>query len=244
VFRLIGCDVPSRFDWRTRSIEPERLDGPDFSGPELVRALRDIARFNRWLGGHRSLIRGVKYALTRLPQRPLTVVDIGCGSGDGLRALSRWSSVHGVAFELHGLDANPAVIEVARSLSLSFPNVRYHQGDAFGDALTALQPDIVIANQFLHHFSSLELASRIPQVLSQTKAFVVSDLHRHRLAHLGFDLLARLFGASPVALHDGKVSIRRGFTRAEFETLTAALDCKHFDLNWSFPFRFELVLLR
>lgn len=226
-----------------RSTEPELLDSADFRGVELERALRDIARFNRWLGGNRSLISGVRRALRILPQRPLTVVDVGCGGGDGLRALARWSVTRGVGLNLHGIDSNPSVIEVARRESRAFPGITFVVGDAFGSDVQMLKPDIVIANQFLHHFTSGELQRQLPKLLCGARALVVTDLHRHALAHTGFGVLAKLFRASEIALHDGQVSIRRGFTREELLQLTQPLALSHRSIVWACPFRFEVVLV-
>ncbi len=185
----------------------------------------------------------VKHAIACIPSRPLTVVDIGCGSGDGLRALARWGKASGVALELIGLDANPAVINVARDASQSEPQITYLVEDAFGPGLRTLHADIIVANQFLHHFTTEELHGRLPALIHSAQVLAISDLHRHAFAHAGFNLLARLLRAGPVALHDGKVSIRRGFTRRELEELTHPLATSHKSIDWRVPFRFEMVLV-
>lgn len=227
----------------TRSTEPEQLDNSDFWGFELDHALRDLERFNRWLGGNRSIIRAVERAIPFCPQRrPLTVIDIGCGSGDGLRALARWGSQHSVPLHLIGLDANPAVIDIARRDSRYEPNISYVVGDAFGETLERVNPDIVVANQFFHHFTQSELEARLPELLRRTRVLVISDLHRSALAHAGFDIISRVLNASPLARHDGLVSIRRGFTRSDLERLVTRLRLRHQAIDWSF-FRYELLLV-
>jgi SAM-dependent methyltransferase len=185
----------------------------------------------------------VRRALSWLPHRTLTVVNLGCGSGDGLRTLAGFSATHGIDLKLFGLDANPHVIDIARRESSAFSGIKFVVGDAFGAELEALQPDIVIANQFFHHIPSAAIEAHLPKLLQKTHAIVITDLHRHVVAHTGFGLLARLLGASPLALHDGQVSIRRGFTRAELERLTERLGLAHRSIVWAFPFRFEVVLV-
>lgn len=230
--------------WRrlaARSTEPEQLDNCDFWSFELDHALRDLERFNRWLGGNRSLVRALRRALPFCPQRPLTVVDIGCGSGDGLRVLARWGSRQAIPLRLFGVDANPAVIDIARRASRDEPTISYVVGDAFGTTLERLNPDVVVANQFFHHFTQAELEARLPQLLRRTRVLVISDLHRSALAHAGFGIISRLLNASTLARHDGLVSIRRGFTRAEWQGLLARLPLRHQTIDWSF-FRHELLL--
>jgi SAM-dependent methyltransferase len=233
----------TRFDWASRSSESEHLDSSDFCGIELAHALCDLERFNHWLGGNRSVIRAIRRALALLPKRPLTVVDIGCGSGDALRALAKWSAAQSIPLRLYGLDANPSVIELARNRSRHVPNISYVVGDAFGPELRSLEPDIVVANQFFHHFPSSALEEHVPSLLRHTRALVISDLHRSVVAHAGFGVLARLLNASPLAIHDGLVSIRRGFRRPELEALVAGVPHARRFIHWAFPFRYELVLM-
>lgn len=228
----------------SRSTEPEWLDDLNISGPQLEESLRDLELFNRYLGGHRALLRGVERALPWLPQRRLRLVDIGCGRGDGLRALSRWSRKKGVALDLVGLDANGATIEQARKQSHDFPEIRYVTGDAFGADLQRLQPDLVTASLIFHHFSTATLAERLPRLLEHAPAIVVADLHRHRVAHASFRALTKVLRNCPMTRHDGAVSIRRAFTREELTELIAPLDLRHWSIHWSFAFRYELLLVR
>lgn len=226
-----------------RSTEHEWLDDADVGGPVLHRNLRELESLNRLLGGHTSLIRGLRRALLWLPQRPLRVVDVGCGSGDGLRALSAWGRRSQVPLQLLGIDSNPEIISFARAQSADYGDVAYRQGDAFGDLLHSLRPDLVVASLFCHHFGSDVLAPWLARTVRYARAVVLSDLQRHPLAHAGFRALTRLTRASPMTRHDGAVSIRRGFTRSELEQLVEPLEVKHASIHWSFAFRYEVLLV-
>ena len=105
------------------------------------------------------------------------------------------------------------------------------------------QRSVVIANQFLHHFTPQALQAHLPGLVANTRVLLISDLHRHPVAHAGFRAAARLFRASPIAYHDGLVSIRRGFTRSELEALIAVLSVRHSFIEWCFPFRYEVALI-
>lgn len=227
----------------TRSNELEWLDDLGIQGPDLEQSLRDLELFNQYLGGHRALLRCLSRALPWLPQRRLRLVDIGCGRGDGLRVIARWATKHHIPLELIGLDANPATLDEARKQSKGFPEIQYVAGDAFGATLRDLTPDVVTASLFFHHFTTPALAERLPQLLRCTRALVVADLHRHVLAHASFRALTKVLGSCPMTRHDGAVSVRRAFTRAELQSLIKPLPLRHVAIHWSFAFRYEVLLV-
>lgn len=228
----------------TRSSEREWLDDLNISGPQLQAGLRELELSNRYLGGHRALLRCLQRARPWLPARRLRLVDIGCGRGDGLRAIARWGQRNGVELELVGLDANEATIREAREHSRDRREIRYVAGDAFGAALRDLEPDVVTASLIFHHFTTVEIAEFLPYLMTQTPILVVSDLHRHPVAHAGFRALTKVLGASPMTRHDGAVSIRRAFTRDDWAQLIAPLHLRHASIHWSFAFRYEVLLVR
>ncbi|MFD9959850.1 class I SAM-dependent methyltransferase [Amycolatopsis sp. NPDC058986] len=68
------------------------------------------------------------------PGAPLRVLDIGCGTADGLRLLRHAADgespvAAGLALDYVGLDADAAMVETARSLYPE-PGVRFVEGDA------------------------------------------------------------------------------------------------------------------
>lgn len=229
---------------RERSNEAEWLDDVAVEPALLERNLLELERLNRLLGGHRSLLRVFKRALNFVPQRPLRLVDIGCGGGDGLRRIDDWCSSRGIKAEFVGLDLNPTVLETARSLSKHHPRIRFVQADAFDGTLAALSPDITTATLFCHHIPEASLSTRLATLLQASRAVVISDLHRHAIAHAGFRALARAARLSAMTRHDGAVSIRRGFKRHELEQLVAAQTASHTSIEWAFAFRYEVLLVR
>jgi SAM-dependent methyltransferase len=228
----------------TRSSETEWLDEAAIDRDALDCNLRQLETLNRVLGGHQSLVRCFIRARRHLPTGRLRVVDVGCGSGDGLRVLSTFSRHHKLDVDLVGLDLNAEIIETARARSAGFPNIRYIQADAFGGTLEALSPDLTVATLFCHHFPSDALRTKVDQLFGASRALVISDLHRHPIAHAAFRGIGHLFHLSPMTRHDGAVSIRRGFTRRELEELVAPLGARHTSIRWAFAFRYEVLLAR
>jgi ubiquinone/menaquinone biosynthesis C-methylase UbiE len=62
----------------SRTLRPELLETADETLAD--RNLLDIARINRWFGGHRALVRVLKGLAPR--GKPFSVLDVGAGSGD------------------------------------------------------------------------------------------------------------------------------------------------------------------
>ena len=79
-------------DLSRRSTETEWLDGADASPEELALVLRDLARFNGAMLGHWPVIDWLRRASKDArKEKALTLVDVGCGYGDLLRAIRRWA---------------------------------------------------------------------------------------------------------------------------------------------------------
>ena len=98
-------------DLSRRSAESEWLDGADASPDELALVLRDLARFNGAMLGHWPVIDWLRRATRDAPKKTaLTLVDVGCGYGDLLRAIRRWARKRDLTIRLIGLDFAMKVI--------------------------------------------------------------------------------------------------------------------------------------
>src|SRR6201995_3601155 len=94
-------------DFRRRSHEHEWLDRDDIDPAELRTVLHDIARFNTAFFGHSPILRW----LGRVPRGEKsgsgpTILDVGCGYGDLLRAIRRWANKRDLNPKLLGVDHN------------------------------------------------------------------------------------------------------------------------------------------
>src|ERR1044071_1122176 len=104
------------FNSSRRSAQTEILDGP-VSTTDLAEILRDLARFNGVMQGHRPVLRWLDRAVKDVPrEQVLTRLDIGCGYGDLLRAIHDWARKRGRSLRLIGIDLSAQVIDVARSV--------------------------------------------------------------------------------------------------------------------------------
>ena len=83
---LVAGRQPPVFSRAQRSAQTEILDGRVDSA-ELARILADLARFNGAMLGHWPLLHWLARVVKDTPAgEPLTLLDIGCGYGDLLRA--------------------------------------------------------------------------------------------------------------------------------------------------------------
>ena len=88
-------------DTRERSEQTELMDDLEMSGNLLINTLDKIAGINKWLGGNKASISGVKTLIKNHPKnKSISIVDLGCGNGDMLRELAEFGRTEGYRFKL------------------------------------------------------------------------------------------------------------------------------------------------
>jgi 2-polyprenyl-3-methyl-5-hydroxy-6-metoxy-1,4-benzoquinol methylase len=228
--------------FENRSQEFEIMDDMTMEGIELRRTLDLLASINLWLGGNSLTLDGVKKILRSHPkERPVRIVDLGCGNGDMLRQLQKFGTRSGYSFELLGIDANPASIAYAEELSAGLPNVGFRTVNIFSKEFEQLEYDIAIATLFMHHFSDGEITKLVTEIKQRSQMGVlINDLHRSEMAYALFWLISLFFG-NEVARNDGLVSIRKAFRRSDLEMYAEQIPGKS-RINWRWAFRYQLII--
>lgn len=235
-----------RRDFAKRGEDPEWLDGADLDSQQLAAVLRDLARFNTAMLGRYPIERWLRKAIRghRL-RRPLRLVDAGCGYGDLLRAIRRWADRHGLPISLLGLDMNPQTIRIARAATAPREQIDF----AVADALDFHPPepvDLLVSSLLAHHLGD-EQITRLLRWMETTArlGWLVCDLHRHKLPYHVIGFAGKLTRLHPMVIHDGRISVTRALTRAEWnERLDAAgLACEAVTVRW-FLFRWLIGRLR
>jgi len=111
----------------------------------LALVLRDLAWFNGAMLGHRPVIDWLRRATKDAPKETaLTLVDVGCGYGDLLRAIRRWARKRGLTIRLIGLDLSCETIRIAQT-SPTMPTNRLLRMDVF-DFAPPLPIDFVVSS--------------------------------------------------------------------------------------------------
>ena len=233
-------------DLSRRSTQAEWLDGGNLDPAELALVLRDLARFNAAMLGHRPVIGWLKRAVKNAPRdRSLTLVDVGCGYGDLLRAIRRWARKCGLSIRLIGLDLSRETIAIARTATSDADEIDYQVADVF--AYRPAEPvDFVVSSLLTHHLSDA-MIEKFLQWMEATaqRGWLVYDLQRHFVPHFFIGLMGRLTRLHRIVIHDGRVSVARSLTRAEWDEriVWAGVPREAVTLRW-FLFRYVIGRLQ
>ena len=227
---------------KQRTDKEELMDDFSIGGDLLRDTLDKLEKINRWLGGNKVTVNGLKALLKNHPkEQKITIVDIGCGHGDILRDVAKFGRKEGYKFKLIGVDANSAAIDYANELSMEYPELSFKTQDIFYKDFKSETFDVVIATLFLHHFKEEQLVSFLKNTIKQTKiGMVVNDLHRHTLAYYLF-LLLSIFISNKMIIEDGLTSVLRGFKRDDLEKISSKINVTP-QISWKWAFRFLWII--
>ena len=192
----------------------EILDDP--ATPADVRALSmaDLVRSNAWFGGAAPVVHAIRSLRASLPKH-VVVLDVGTGLAEIPDRVRSELLASGVRPRMVGVDAAESVARAARA---RLGNALV--GDAMRLPLRHKCADVVTCSQLLHHFEWDAARSVLAELHRVSRGWVVvADLRRSWLAAAGFWFASIALGFHPVTRHDGVVSVLRGFTVQELETL-------------------------
>lgn len=184
-------------------LSAETLELLEPADPRLLCPRRDLARVHAAM--RQSAI--MADALAPLPA-PRLLADLGGGDGRFLlgvarRMARRWPGVQAII-----LDQQDGVSPETRA---GFAALGWHCDVLRGDIFKIFQrhaPDIVTANQFLHHLEESALTRLLAKVAAHAGAFVACEPRRGHFALLGARVVGRAGDTVP---HDAVVSVRSGF---------------------------------
>lgn len=229
-------------DFSVRSRLPEMMDADDLPAATYADVVAELARVNTV-----TLARLPTLAWLEKATRGMTgfsLVDVGFGHGDMLRAIAKWAKRRGLEARLTGVDLNPKSAPAAIAATDPSLGIRYVTGDA---ADLGLAPDFIVSSLVAHHMEDAELVGFLRWMeATATRGWFVNDLHRHPIAWAGFRLLAGVFGWHPIVRHDGALSVRRAFVRGDWEVLLAAAGLAQppVVVRWHLPFRWGVGRLK
>jgi SAM-dependent methyltransferase len=218
-------------DLSDRSLEPEWLD-QGVGEEETLRNLADLRTVNRWLGAREALLAAVR---DHLPPGG-RLLDVGCASADVPAFLLE--RLRGPVLAV-GVDVRILHLRGAAS------TVRLVVGDIHRPPFPEAAFDVVTASLVLHHFDDPALADLLRGLYRLAgRALVVSDLHRGAVPLLFGRLVFPLLFRSRVSVHDGLVSIRRGFRPEELRRAFEEAGLPHVQIRRRFPYRLLAVAAR
>ncbi len=144
-----------------------------------------------------------------------TLLDVGIGSGDIALAARAAARRLDIDLKAIGLELNPTAARIASAAGV--PTI---VADGSALPLGPRSVDVVVASQVLHHLPR-PVAVRWIATLDRIarRAVVLADLRRSRVAMAGVWAASVGLAMSGVTRHDAVVSVKRGYTKAEFDEM-------------------------
>lgn len=216
------------------------MDRPQPVSAELERDLRNLRQLNRWFGSY-SLIESFLRRWIN-PGPPLRILDVATGSADIPRLVADHARHVGADVRIDALDQQPATLEVAKKLSVDYPNISFIEGNIL-EWQTSEPYDMVLCTLALHHFSESDAVRVLRRCRDLSRKFVlVSDLRRGWVGTIGVHLLTATIFREPMTKFDGRLSVARAFSFAELGELAKQAGWKNFGQQ-SFKFARQAIWL-
>ncbi|NEC03128.1 class I SAM-dependent methyltransferase [Streptomyces anulatus] len=137
--------------------------------PRLLRALDRFHATHPW--DHNAHYH--RWILRRLPGRFTGALDVGSGSGDLARLLATRAEA------VHGIDADPAIVERARERTAPGAPVAFSVGDALEDVPSGSY-DVITCVATIHHLPFGEALTHFRRHLAPGGTLIVVGLYRPR----------------------------------------------------------------
>jgi SAM-dependent methyltransferase len=225
----------------SRSDQKELLDELNIPKQLLHKNLRELDILNRATGGHAISLKGIGQLINDR-DRVYEIVDLGCGSGDSLKAIANWARKHKFKVSLTGVDMNADAISYLNRHCSQYPEISGFTGDYLDYMNQVKTVDIVLCSLFCHHLNDTEILSLFECFKDKAKVgFVINDLKRNRMAYYSAWLFTRIFNGTKLARNDGPVSVLRGFQYKELDKLLSQSGLDSYTISEEWIFRFLIV---
>jgi SAM-dependent methyltransferase len=230
-----------RLDFKHRSHEQEWLDSADIDPAALKAVLHDLARFNTAFFGHRPILKWLGRVFGQTSGSAPTILDVGCGYGDLLRAIRRWSNKRNLKPALFGVDLSPETIRIARDATDRADEIDFTAMDIF-DLPPGQTYDLIVSSLVAHHLSDEKLRDFLVLLERSSKqGWLIYDLQRNRILYEFLGVASRLARLHPMVTKDGQISVLRSLTRDEWTDRIAAagIAVPNVKIRW-FLFRYVI----
>jgi len=215
----------------------EIMDDPGQSEADFSAALDGLETLNRITFAHPPLTRFLDRMVREQGVTRLSLLDVGAGGGDALRAASRWAAKRGVELDAWGLDRSPWA---ERHAIARGTRAGWITSDLF-DLPADRRFDVVTCSLFAHHLEDATLVRFLRWLRAHaTRRWLILDLHRHPIPWAAVWAGTRLMRMHPMVTHDGPVSINRGFKRQDWTRLLGEAEVEA-EVRWVVPFRWAVT---
>jgi SAM-dependent methyltransferase len=111
-----------------------------------------------------------KYVRPHLPSHCEKALEVGCGTGEFTRLLSKH------ARHIFAVDLSPQMIRLARQQSIDYPNIEYATADVMRLSLPFESYDCIISLATLHHLPLEQAVLKMKDALKQGGVLIIHDL--------------------------------------------------------------------
>lgn len=230
-------------DFSKRANEAELMDDLDCKGEVIHQTLKELETINTLLGGNYVTINGIEKLLDRANVKSFSLADLGCGGGDILRLIKRWTIKKNLEARLVGIDANPNIVQEANANTPDSYAIKFESQNIFSQEFRSRSFDIFTGTLFFHHFTNDQLVDFLRQLKTQARTgFVINDIHRHWFAYYSIKWLTQFFSKSPMVQNDGPLSVLRAFKKGELIQIMDAAGIKTYSIRWMWAFRWQLIV--
>jgi len=228
--------------FKQRSGQKELLDNPAIPFEDIKRNMQELNAINTLLGGHKITQKGFAILTKNMsPDTEISVVEIGCGGGDNLRAIQTFANKKKLKIKLTGVDINPECIAYAKQQSAN-KDITFICSD-YKTVSFPQPPHIIFSSLFCHHFTDDELIEMLQwQYQNSSVGFFINDLHRHPLAYYSIKKLTGLFSKSYLVKNDAPISVRRSFIKSDWKKLLQGAHINNYTIRWQWAFRWLIII--
>lgn len=227
----------------------EQIDQCVLPPGEYRQIFAQLERINKWSLNDHLLVRGVRALLPlwtgASSNRPLRIVDLGCGSGNHLKMLTNRLRRKDISCQLIGIDLNPHLLDQGRRMTANYPEITFLEKDIMASDFVLPECDLVISSQFLYRFSDEDLIRFFDQQAECISVgIVMSELQRHPWFRTLFRWTNRILGAHPVVRADGDLALQRTWKQQELSALADRMNSWQPFRQFSYGFRYALMLAK
>jgi ubiquinone/menaquinone biosynthesis C-methylase UbiE len=227
--------------FKQRSHRLEHIDTGNYTAEEYEDCIGELQLVNRWMGDAHTLKATVLREIEAQRLKSFTMLDIGAGSGELLRATATWARQTDRQFRGVGLDLNERMTESILEESERFNEITSVRGDAMQLPFDDAKFDYVICSLFTHHLLDEQVVQVLREMsrVAKRRIFVI-DLHRHPVAYLLYTTLGKIVLHNRLLRHDGALSILRSFKSDELLDLAQRAELRDIGIERHFPYRLVL----
>ncbi len=228
---------------KERSHISEKMDDLSLNGQELNQTLKGLSFINYFLGNITGTRNVVKKVLRKNPNKTIKIIDLGCGSGDNLRAIEKWCNTHKRKVILIGIDGNEHILKYASEKSNTNTNITYLKADILHTDFELPSCDILISSHFMYHFTDDELVLFLKKSTPKiNNAIIFSDLYRSLLAYTLFNFFGFFMPFHKTVKEDGLKAITRSFNKRELIAILKKAGLTSYTIQYKWIFRYVLFI--